>query len=539
MNAEHRCERPALRSVAAALLAALLGSAMPGALAQQATPGAATSASFTLRGVMLRGNNVLGDEATRLAAPYIGRETTLAALEKLAAEITQAYRERGYFLAQALVPQQQVKDGIVEISVLEGRLGKVKLSVAADAPIGEARILAILAKLPVGAPLQQSRYERTMLLLSDLPGLHVQSGLEQGAQTGTTDLVVEVTPAARRWQASADFDNHGTEVSGRERASISARYASPLAIGDNLDARLMRTFSGHQTFGRISYELPLNADGLRGGIGYSRVGYELGAQFAALGATGTADVGDVSLVYPLLRSRTRNLFVRAAYESKALSDTTESVGLDSDKRVDVVSVALNWEARDALLGGGYTSGGLTVSRGKLRIRDAVTSELDQSDFGYHSAGPFTKVALQASRLQALFGRHNLYASLLGQWTNRNLDASEKLALGGERAVRAYPSGEVLVDSGWVGSIEWRYSASEDLVAALFFDAAHGKQWRDPLPTDTRNTRTLRGTGIGLTWTPPYYGISVQGALAWRHGDAPVSESSNDNPRLLLQVRKTF
>lgn len=530
----------AARKLAIALCSAALLGAGGSAAAQAAASGAPTSnsTSFKLRGVTLHGNDVLGDEATRIAAAYIGRETTLATLEKLAAEITQAYRERGYFLAQAIVPQQQVHDGVVEISVLEGRLGKIKLNIAADAPIGEARVRAILAHLREGAPLQQASYERTMLLLSDLPGLRVQSGLEQGAQTGTTDLVVEVAPAARRWQASADLDNYGTDVSGRERFSISGRYASPLAIGDNLDARLMRTFSGHQTFGRLSYELPLNSDGLRGGIGYSRVGYELGAQFAALGATGTADVTDVSAVYPLLRSRTRNLFMRAAFESKTLHDTTAAVGLDSDKRVDAATFALNWESRDTLWGGGYTSGGLTLYHGRLRIRDALTSDLDQGAFGHDTAGSYTKLGLQASRLQALFGRHNLYGSLLGQWTNRNLDASEKLALGGDRAVRAYPSGEVLVDSGMVASLEWRYSFNDELVSALFFDYGHGKLWRDPLATDERNSRTLRGGGIGVTWAAPH-GFSVQGALAWRRGDAPQSESGNDNPRVLLQVQKTF
>jgi len=202
------------------------------------------SASFTLRSVAFRGNAAI-DDATlaQIAAPYLGRDATLATLERIAADVTAAYKARGYFLAQALVPQQQIRDGAVEISVLEGRLGKLKLSVAADAPVSEARVRAMLAKLPEGAALEQASYERTMLLLSDLPGLRVQSGLEQGAQTGTTDLVVEVSPSDKRWQASIDADNYGTEVSGRERASLTARLMSPLGLADNLDLRLMRTFA--------------------------------------------------------------------------------------------------------------------------------------------------------------------------------------------------------------------------------------------------------------------------------------------------------
>jgi len=527
-------------TLVAACLAAL---ACGGAQAQSPAPAAAASAAqtgFTLRSVAFRGNAALDDATLAgIAAPYLGRDATLATLERIAADVTAAYKARGYFLAQALVPQQQIRDGAVEISVLEGRLGKLKLSIAADAPVSEARVRAMLAKLPEGAALEQASYERTMLLLSDLPGLRVQSGLEQGAQTGTTDLVVEVSPAERRWQASMDVDNYGTEVSGRERASVTARLMSPFGLGDNLDARLMRTFSGDQTFGRLSYELPLGYSGLRGGVGYSRVGYELGAQYAALGATGTANITDVSLVYPLLRSRTTNLFARASFEAKTLRDETAAVELSSDKRVDAFNLAFNWESRDALLGGGYVNAGLSLYHGRLRIDDAVTRDLDQDDtLGHRTAGSYTKVNLQASRLQALFGRHNLFVSLIGQWANRNLDASEKLALGGDRAVRAYPSGEVLVDRGLIGSAEWRWSATDDLVVSAFFDIGHGDVWRDPIAIDTRNTRTLRGPGLGVSWSAPY-GISVQGALAWRRGEAPVSETSNDDPRLLVQLRKTF
>lgn len=517
-----------------------------GAAQAQPAPGAATAprsttadAAFVLRGVEFRGNTRLGEAAlSPLAQRYIGKRVSLADLEQLAADVTQLYRERGYFLAQAIVPQQAVKDGVAEISVLEGKLGRLALKLADDAPIGERRVRGLLGTIREGDAFDQRRFERAMLLLSDQPGLKVQSGLQQGLDTGTTDWVVEVDPAARRWQASAAIDDYGSRSLGRYRWSAFGRFFSPLGIGDNLDAHVMRTVERGQTFGRLGYELPVGYDGLRAGVGYARVSYELGEQFAALGASGTARVADVSASYPIIRSRTKNLFFRGAFEHKSLSDTTAAVGLETDKDANAASAALSWESRDAWWGGGYTSGGITIVRGRLTINDSASLALDQSDVGHRTQGDYSKVTAQASRLQALFGRNNLFVSLLGQWSNRNLDPSEKVSLGGDRAVRAYPIGEVLVDVGVVASIEWRYSVSDDVVIAPLFDIGHGWQWRHPLATDTRNTRTLRGSGVSVSWSAPH-GFTLLTSISWRHGSAPASESGNDDPRILAQLQKTF
>ena len=43
----------------------------------------------------------------------------------MAARITDLYREHGYILARAYVPAQEMRDGAVEIGVVEGRVGKI------------------------------------------------------------------------------------------------------------------------------------------------------------------------------------------------------------------------------------------------------------------------------------------------------------------------------------------------------------------------------------------------------------------------------
>src|SRR3546814_2600602 len=87
-------------------------------------------------------------------------------------------------------------------------------------------------------------------------------------------------------------------------------------------------------FGRLAYEAPLGAHGLRIGAGVSRVSYELGGAFEILDAVGTADIYDVSLTYPLIRQRSHNLFLRGFADRKDLTDELRIVDFKTDKRVD-------------------------------------------------------------------------------------------------------------------------------------------------------------------------------------------------------------
>ncbi|MBS0344574.1 MAG: ShlB/FhaC/HecB family hemolysin secretion/activation protein, partial [Proteobacteria bacterium] len=94
----------------------------PGAPTQALPATPAPQTAFKLNDLRLNGAQALpADALNAVTQPYIGRTVTLSDLEQLAGAITQLYRDRGYFLAQAVVPVQTVRDGVVEISIIEGR----------------------------------------------------------------------------------------------------------------------------------------------------------------------------------------------------------------------------------------------------------------------------------------------------------------------------------------------------------------------------------------------------------------------------------
>lgn len=497
-----------------------------------------TQASFVLKGVQFVGaTGVAESELQAAVADRIGTSVTFADLEQLAARAAAVYQQRGFSLVQAFVPVQEVVDGVVKITISEGVLGTVSIDVAEGAPVARERVAKTLAVLEPGKPLNGMQYERAMLLLSDLPGIKPQSAIAAGATAGTTDLSVQVSERDRL-QYGLEVDNYGTRDSGRQRITGSLRWASPFERGDNFDLRVMLAQGMHTAFGRVSYETPVGYRGLRIGGGLARVQYELGGPFAPLEPTGTGDVADLSFSYPIIRQRSTNLFVRGVVDNKDLTDRFEAVGFESRKRIRGVGVGMSFEKRDKFLGGGYTSANGLLYRGNLDIKDATSEAFDNPPFGYDTEGSFGKVSLQLARLQYLAPKFSLFLGTGLQRASKNLDAYEKLSLGGPKAVRAYATGEVLVDDGWLAAVELRYAANPDTTVFAFYDAARGDFFHDPRPSDVFTSRSLRGYGLGLNWSKPGR-VTVNFSIAWRDTDPGVTDGGDRNPRLFWSIQKAF
>ncbi|KIG08483.1 Polypeptide-transport-associated domain protein ShlB-type, partial [Burkholderia sp. MR1] len=492
---------------------------------------------FTLKSIRFAGNESLPSDALLpLVADKIGQEVSINDLNAMGARIAAAYRERGYPLAQVVIPPQDVTQGDVLFTVLEGKIGRVRLTVAPGAPIKESMVRARLAAIEPGKPLKQAELERTMLLLSDLPGIRVSSALETGSTPGTVDLGVTVEPV-RRWNFAVAVDDYGAAPAGRWRLGAVGRLASPFGIGDNLDLNLLAAERADTVYGRIGYDAPINAYGTRAGIAYSHLYYYLGQNFSALDAHGEADVVTASVSHPLIRSRSQNLLLRGALEYRSLTDKIGSVSFENPQKLYVASVGLSYESRDSFLGGGFNSADVQLSFAHLNIDSALAEQVDQGPFGRHAQGNSVRLTMQANRLNAITPKTSFFLGMSGQWANQNLDSSSRITLGGPRAVRAYSPSEAVVDEGLIGTAQLRYAVIPSLTLSAFFDIGVGRYNARSIPGQGANTVTRSGAGIGAFWNGPY-GITVDGSIAWRT-TGPDTTGDDKLPRVYVQVSKSF
>lgn len=481
--------------------------------------------------------NTLFSEAELVAATGVlpGAELTLPELRNAAAAITAVYNRHGYILAQAYLPPQEVKDGVLTITVVEGRYGAITLNNPNTLSDGVAR--GRLRGLHPGDPVAIGPLERSLLLLSDLPGVAVHSTLAPGAAAGASDLAVTFTPG-RRVTGSLEADNAGNRYTGAYRLGGAINLNNPTGHGDRLGLRVLASTEG-LAFGRAAYEAPVG-DGTVG-LAYTHMRYQLGEEFDALDAAGTADIVSLYGDYPLIRARRANLSLFASVDGKRLKDDIGLVSLDSRRDSQALSVGLRGDARDGF-GGGWTAVSISGTTGNLDIGNPAERLADS--LAGRTGGSFGKVQFSLTRLQTLGGPLSLFATVRGQAAFDNLDSSEKMELGGAYGVRAYPEGEAYGDEGYVATLEarlaldrWTRSAPGAFQLFSFVDTGEVRFVHDPWSPGSNSARR-HGAGVGLAWMGPG-DLTARVTYAARLGDQPATSAPDRSGRVWFQITKQF
>ena len=431
-----------------------------------------------------------------------GSELSLAELRGMALKIAQHYRSAGYFVAQAYLPAQEIKDGVVTIAVLEGQYGKI--AVRNQSNLSDKLVYSQLDGINTGDAVGIAPLETRLLLLSDIPGVNVTSTLTPGASLGASDLIVDVTPG-KRVTGSIDADNAGSRYTGEYRVGATVNVNNLAGRGDVASLRVLTSGKG-LNYARGSYQMQFGK--ATAGVAYSWLGYELGREFASAQATGTAKIASVYGSYPLIRSRNTNLYGLLAFDAKTFQDKSpfDPNTPVIDKKAQALMATLRGDHRDNLGGGGVTGYSVTGTAGNLDIQTPFQRDFDATTA--QSNGHYTKLGFSAMRLQSVTDTISLYAGISGQVASKNLDSSEKMELGGMNAVRAYPEGEAFADQGYVLTLEARKQLpklSEQMPGQVqlvgFVDTGsvtiNKNQWPG---ADADNRRTLSGAGVGLIWS---------------------------------------
>lgn len=490
-----------------------------------------TITKFDISGNTAISNEDLQDQLTE----QLGRRLGLSDLRNAAARLTALYRERGYPVARAYLPAQDIRGGKVSIVILEGNIGKVLLRNASS--LSDERALAFFKDAAAGAVIRSNQVDRGLLLLNDVPGVGaVRATLQPGATVGSSDMVLELDPGPR-YAGNLALDNHGNRYTGSVRLSGSIVMNNLSGIGDQFTASGLLT-NEKLGYGRLTYSLPVGSSGMRAALAYSSTRYELAREFAALDAHGRANSVSVTLAYPFIRRQRATLSGLLGLETKRLTDRIGVAEIVNEKRAHVLNVGLAGSFQDALGGGAITSAELSTSFGKLDIESPSALAID--DATVRSNGSYRKLNFAGNRLQRLTEQDQLWLAVSGQWAQKNLDSSEKFLLGGAGGVRAYPQGEGIGDDGYLATVELRHNFSDALQGTVFYDAGSVKLNHTAYDISATNKRTLAGAGLGFNAV--LAGVDLRASLAWRTvGGEPTSvpPGSSKSPTLWVRANRPF
>jgi hemolysin activation/secretion protein len=504
---------------------------------QQPSSGALpASIAIRVEHIEIVGNSKIDTQTLHaLVADAEGRDLNLTQMGELATRITDYYHAHGFPLAHAIVPAQTMQSGAVKIEVIEARYGKIDLD--NQSRVNDHLLQSTLADLQSGEVITQADMDRSLLLLADIPGLVVNATLKSGAQAGTSDLQVNAT-SAPMFSGNVTADNSGDRYTGRARLGANASVFDLLHQGDTLGVSALTAGDGMR-YGRVSYDALLNGSGTRLGGAYSALDYKLRGSLSSLNAQGSAKVSSVWVRQPLIRGMRLNLNAQLEYDHQQLDDDIRSFGIQTDRHLDNVTASLSGNARDGLWGGGVSLWNAGLTGGYVGFDDATAQAVDA--LTADTQGNFVKGNVTLARLQNVSMRDTVYLSFSGQWASGNLDASQKLVVGGPNSVRAYDVGALSGDVGYTFTAELRHSIGQSWYgqwqAIAFVDAAHVAVNRNALVASMNNAN-LGGAGVGLNWIGPNQ-LSANLVLAVPVGPTPVQIGARTSARAWLQASKGF
>lgn len=457
------------------------------------------------------GNTAFSDaQLDELVAAYRGT-ITFRQLVDASQAITEHYRKAGYLVARAYIPEQEITGGTVNIAVIEGAVGEIRFM--GDKPVTRERAARRMEKLAKTGTVNEADLEYGALLLNDLPGTSASVALVPGTSPGTSDVEVNLVDDGT-WEFAVDYNNFGSSVTGEHRFGALIGANNLFDAGDRFVLRPIVSDTSGTVYGSLSYDMPLFTPATTVGITASHLQSELGEEFTDLEVENTATSVELRGLHAFQRSRNRNVYGQASVESRALvrecgicANQLIPVIEDADYQLDILQLGANGDWRDERGGGGLNTWYAALRFG---LSDVTPEESGTTVSGRDRIeGSFTTLRVGGQRLQRVTDIDTVSGRIDVQFSGNDLDASERISLGGPEAVRAYRPSEALGDSGIVLQGEWRRQMPEFVEWAGWFTGAEyyllldaGSSTLndngDNISRELNNTRAGAGLGVRLS-----------------------------------------
>ncbi len=428
--------------------------------AASGTPVEGTPAGMrvALRVIEVEGASAIPPASIEAAlAGYTGREIAETELAAIANVATELFRAAGFHLSRAVIMPQDLRNGRLRLSVIEGAIEEIRIEGDAEDRFG---LRGLLAPISAERPSRRRTLERQLLLANDRPGVRViDTALDEIAPaSGRFRLTVKV----QSWTAylALGADNVGSAAVGPWQASTSAAANSLVVPGDSL-AIAASTVPGatrELRYGRVSYDLPLGVDSWRIGVAASRSVVWPGDARRWDRTRSQADTVELRGSYAPLVTKTQMLWTTAAV---AISDVEEENGFGRiyRDRLKLASLAADYKlnARE----GSWTYLNATYRQGLGFLDHDGGDWLSRRG----ASGRFSLVNGAITHYQNLVDSWSIKLAAAGQISSGPLLSSQQYYLGGNWFGRGLPGGWISGDDAAAGSAELRYDQATNFAFA--------------------------------------------------------------------------
>ncbi len=240
---------PASKRVILPALKGLVFVANPNAVVKAGVPASAVPGGIAIHDLPL----LEQPDFRAQIVPALGKPLTLAGLDAAAATVTAWYRAHGRPFVDVAVPPQNISSGVVQIVVVEYRVGAV--SVTGNHWFSSALIRRESGIVP-GQVLTLEGLQADLDWLNANPFRTVNLTLGPGAAMGTTNATL-MTEDRLPLHVYGTYDNEGVQSLGLSEWGAGFTWGNVAGLDQILSYQLTRAFSGRYTAHAISWSAPL------------------------------------------------------------------------------------------------------------------------------------------------------------------------------------------------------------------------------------------------------------------------------------------
>ena len=225
------------------------------------------------------------EEIDGVVKKYEGKFINISELQLVIRDLNNLYVGKKGGLSRAVLPPQKIKSGVVQVILVESRLGAV---IFEDTKYTSRDYLKWALPIKSGDEgLSFTSLEKKFLRFNIIhKGMRVSSELRPGKNFGETDVIVKISEM-KRWGGSIFLDNEGSQSTGQIR--YGAIFQSGAALGFDDQVIAGATKSSGQVSGFLSYDFPFTPVGTRGTVLYSKSKQDVvGGSYSDIGLEGGA-----------------------------------------------------------------------------------------------------------------------------------------------------------------------------------------------------------------------------------------------------------
>ncbi|HBG49418.1 MAG TPA: hypothetical protein DDW90_07955 [Cyanobacteria bacterium UBA9971] len=453
------------------------------------------------------------EELSNIKTVYVNKTLSIDDINTMLIEINNLYKKKNFITAKAVLPAQTIKGGILNIELIEGKIGKVV--VEGNKFTRKPYIIGKFSQKQ-GDVFNIKKLEQDIIRFNDVNDVKLKGKIKAGEAFSETDIYLKAYEP-NPFHFVPTFDNTGRESIGILKSGIAIAHDSLLGYRDKLT--LGTSLAHGTTAAYANYGIPVGNKGTRlnGLFSYNHIKIIEG-DFEPLNVTGDSFIYGINISQPLISNKKVKLYGDIGFNFKE-STTYFDKFKTQDTPLRTLSTGLSADVNDKY---GVWHTGHSFSTG-VKILGG-----HKSFFKYE--GNMYRVQRLPKGIIGLFRASTLLSP------NDNLPSTEQFQIGGSSTIRGFSEGLLIGNNGYYTSAEFIVPLSflpekfckiplrKMIKGNLFID--HGAAYpykADGRPANQYDYLTSAGMGLRINFSDYISGVFNWGfGMGTRESNQPTA-----------------